>query len=128
MKKISFFLMTLTIMSCTKTSTTTTQQGTVEYQVTAINPNIQLFIGYNNDAGLEYAGWYLSGWKYSLIPKQKPFTASLQVTLNGNKADSTTVTLRILVNGNIVQQKIGIVDVNANNDSGTIQHIQYVVN
>jgi hypothetical protein len=128
MKKALPFLLTLIVISCNKesTSNSSTSSGSVEYIVTATNPSASLEVFFNNTGGLSGGGFYLSGWTYTFTPSQKPFTASLEVGLGTYTEPSTTVTLRILVNGIVVEQVTGTVTAPIGN--GINQQIQYVVN
>ena len=96
---ICFFI----IISCSKNSSSSSGSS-VQYQVTATNSSAQMIIAYNNSLGQLISGNYKSGWTSSFTPAQKPFTASLQASIYPiNGIDSTTVTLKILVNGAVVQ-------------------------
>jgi outer membrane biogenesis lipoprotein LolB len=112
---ILFFL--FLFLSCKKDSGNS--GNTVEYEVTATNTSIQMVVAYNNNLGQYVSGLYQSGWTASFTPAQKPFTASLQVS---PYIGSTTATLKILVNGTVVQTVTGPIDA-----SSPQLHIQYVV-
>jgi hypothetical protein len=118
MKNFIIIFLLISFLSCKKDSGNS--GSTVEYQVTATNTSIQMVVAYNNNLAQFISGMYQSGWKASFTPSQKPFTASLQVS--PYSSTTTTVTLKILVDGTVVQTITGPVDV-----SSPFLHIQYVV-
>jgi len=132
MKKIIktiFTIATLVLLttSCKKNSTNKSNSTTVEYQFTATNPSVSLFVVYTNkDEISTTVPAATSGWKTTFIPYSLPFSANFLVrNLNvGGSQIAQTVTAKILVNGVVVQESTKVLDLANNIDN----QIQFTVN
>lgn len=113
--------------SCTPNSPGTSTNKTVEYQFTASNPSVSLFVVYTNKDEVSITvPAATSGWKTTFTPTSLPFSANFLVRdLSVNSGGPHTVTAKILVNGVVVQEATKVLDISTN--LGTNQ-VQFTVN
>ena len=113
--------------SCTPDSPVTSINKTVEYQFTASNPSVSLFVVYTNKDEISITvPAATSGWKTTFTPTSLPFSANfLVIDLSVNSGGHHTVTAKILVNGVVVQEATKVIDISTN--LGTNQ-IQFTIN
>ncbi len=130
MKNLFYSLVVITtivITSCTSNNPGTSTNKTVEYQFTASNPSVSLFVVYTNKDEISITvPAVTSGWKTTFTPTSFPFSANFLVrNLNtGGPQIVQTVTAKILVNGVVVKESTKVLDLANNIDN----QIQFTVN
>lgn len=129
MKKYLFiYILTFSLfISCNKKNDN--NATVVEYQMTSIErQDIAVLMTYNNDIGSSVSGNYLSGWKQSVSPTNKPYSAYLRATYPTVCSGCIlTVNIKILVNGTVVKEVTGFIS-RSTPSADYFQEIQYVVN
>ena len=127
--KILFYSLVLMIIillsSCTPDSPSTSTNKTVEYQFTASDPSVSLFVVYTNKDEISITvPAATSGWKTTFTPTSFPFSANFLVRDLSGAIGVNSVTLKILVNGQVVQESTKILDT-----SNMLTHqVQFTVN
>ena len=116
---------TLLSSSCTPDNPVIPATTTVEYQFTASDPTLLFTIIYNDNNSGGGAGNFLTGWRTSFSPSNLPFTASLLVSNPQFNTRPATVTQKILVNGNVVQEATTTLSLSTMLSS---KQIQYTIN
>jgi hypothetical protein len=104
MKTYTLSLILLMIFGACSKSNSSSDASQVEYQVTATN-STGITVAYNNENEQYVSGSYQSGWTYKFTTTKKPFTTNVRALPYNtiNISANISVTVKILVNGNIVK-------------------------
>jgi hypothetical protein len=103
-KLIFYFVLLLSTTGFCQTKKDTTVNK-VEYTISATNADAKLIINYRDEKEQFTGGSGQSGWVYSFETSKKPFTTLLLVNIYPTKIKKTTVTLKILINGVVAEEK-----------------------